>query len=232
MMGSVTFVPGSFPGERVYKDAIRNVNSLFTVPFRGENLNFEVFAYVAYDAYGKKLSLGKVERIDAMFEALQAHPLDEKTVEDIYNGLPQIRRCDLPWIKQMSSVVFPEHVSPSEPKSVSELLNSLNVAYGYATEGGQRTRYMFYNTPENIANFIGSHLQASDIIVTDILDRLILNTIGCFIDRCPDKLLLEKVKEILIPIQTGQEKAKPFLCPTMDEVEKCQAQQDAESMLF
>ena len=53
-------------------------------------------------------------------------------------------------------------------------------------------------------------MDASEIAVTDTMDRLILNTAGRFIDRCPDQGLLERVKKVLIPIQMGKAEAQPF----------------------
>lgn len=101
---------------------------------------------------------------------------------------------------------------------MSELLHSGSMVYAHVYCGDHKTEYLFQNTPENIANFIGSRPTADQIILTDEMDRLILGTIGYFIDKCPDQDLLAEIKRTLIPIQTGQEEVQPFFCPTVDEV--------------
>ncbi len=111
--------------------------------------------------------------------------------------------------------------------SFEGLLKMGNCVYGYARrKGGRYTQYVFQYTPENIAHFIGAHMDASEITVTDTMDRLILNTAGRFIDRCPDQALLERVKKMLIPIQMGRAEAPPFFCPTRDEVDAYRARKD------
>ena len=99
--------------------------------------------------------------------------------------------------------------------------------YGYVEQDGNYEEYMFQKTPENIANFIGSRPMAKSITLTDPLDRLILNTFGNFINQCPDKQLLEEVRQYLLPIQYGEAEPKPFFCPTMEEVEEYYVQQEA-----
>lgn len=100
-----------------------------------------------------------------------------------------------------------------------ELLHSGNMIHAYVYRGDQETEYLFQNTPENIANFIGSRPTVDQIILTDAMDWPILSTIGYFIDKCPDQALLAEIKRTLVPIQTGQAEVQPFFCPTIDEVE-------------
>lgn len=100
-----------------------------------------------------------------------------------------------------------------------ELLHSENMVYAHVYCGDQETEYLFQNTPENIANFIGSRPMVDQIILTDAMDWPILSTIGYFIDKCPDQDLLAEIKRTLVPIQTGQAEVQPFFCPTIDEVE-------------
>ena len=57
----------------------------------------------------------------------------------------------------------------------------------------------------------------------------ILCTIGFFIDRCPDKVLLEEVKRVLIPIQMGEVEAKPIFSPSIGEVVAYQLRQQPEA---
>lgn len=111
---------------------------------------------------------------------------------------------------------------------IEKLLGSDQLASGYVYQGEQRTEYLFRNTPENIASFIGSRPFVDQIIITDAADWPILSTIGYFIDKCPDQELLDEIKKTLIPIQRGEAQAQPFFCPTLDEVEGCSAQREFE----
>ena len=77
--------------------------------------------------------------------------------------------------------------------------------------------YRFAATPQNIANFVGSRPKAERIVLTDVLDRLLLDTRGNIIETCPDSELLEKVKHFLIPIQTGEIQAEPIRCECLTE---------------
>ena len=71
-------------------------------------------------------------------------------------------------------------------------------AYFYPGDGGKRQEFHISTTPKNLANFLGSHyLDAERMIVTDIADRLILDTIGGYIDNCPDQRLYGKSCSIL-----------------------------------
>lgn len=89
-------------------------------------------------------------------------------------------------------------------------------AYLYPFDGG-RQEYVFDMTPEHIANFLGAHqFDAEKIILTDMLDRLILNTIGGFIDQCPDQELCRQIIPLLAPIQMGETEAKEIPIVTME----------------
>lgn len=98
-------------------------------------------------------------------------------------------------------------------EQIKKIMDEERVGYAYLYEkGGARKEYMISTTPENIANFIGSHMfDAGTMIITDMCDRLLLNTIGCFIDTCPDKNMLEEIKSFLVPIQMGMEDAGEVL---------------------
>ena len=88
--------------------------------------------------------------------------------------------------------------------------------YIYPLSGG-RQEYVFDMTPEHIANFLGAHqFDAEKIILTDMLDRLILNTIGGFIDQCPDQDLCRQIIPLLAPIQMGETEAKEIPMVTME----------------
>ena len=101
---------------------------------------------------------------------------------------------------------------------IENLISSEDQVLAYVYEDGHRDCYLFHGTPENIAHFIGARPFVDNIVITDPLDRLVLNTIGNFIDTCPNKMLLSAVKRILIPIQLGGEEPFPVFSPTMAEV--------------
>lgn len=99
-------------------------------------------------------------------------------------------------------------------------------AYIYPFDGG-RQEYVFDMTPEHIANFLGAHqFDAEKIILTDMMDRLILNTIGGFIDQCPDQDLCRQIIPLLAPIQMGETEAKEIPMVTMEAFDEYGRQED------
>lgn len=67
------------------------------------------------------------------------------------------------------------------------------------------------------ANFLGAHTyDAAKIILTDMLDKLILNTMGGFIDQCPDQDLCRRIVPLLAPIQMGETEAQEIPMVTME----------------
>ena len=93
-------------------------------------------------------------------------------------------------------------------------------AYFYPSDGGKRQEFYISTTPENLANFLGSHyLDAEKMVVTDIVDRLILDTIGGYINNCPDQELCCEIIPYLVPIQRGEKNAGEILMVTRDEAD-------------
>lgn len=90
---------------------------------------------------------------------------------------------------------------------------------GYVSSySGERQTFYFEKSPENIANFIMLHQEDTDkIILTDIADRLILNTFGEFINRCPDQTFLQEVLKELVPMQMGEKEPTEILTASKDE---------------
>lgn len=215
-------------GKAVYMNAMRDPDSLAKVPMsKGEALNFERFGYAAYEAYDAKLLRIDPGSQKTLFDALEGRTLDSQVLESIQAELPQRQDTGPDWREWMLPELFPAICKAREATDIEGLLKMGNCVYGYARrKGGRYTQYVFQYTPENIAHFIGAHMDASEITVTDTMDRLILNTAGRFIDRCPDQALLERVKKVLIPIQMGSAEAPPFFCPTRDEVDAYRARKD------
>lgn len=105
-------------------------------------------------------------------------------------------------------------------EAIGELLSKDNLVRGFVYfHEGDRREYLFEHTPSNIANFIMQHPDAAKIILTDMLDNLILDTIGTFIDRCPDQNLLPQVLKPLLPLQMHGKKPQEFPIATFQEVE-------------
>ncbi|MBR0600074.1 resolvase [Sinanaerobacter chloroacetimidivorans] len=114
-------------------------------------------------------------------------------------------------------------------KSLNELLEKdLVVGYVYGYDG-MRQVYYFENSPANIANFIMLHSENADkIILTDQLDRLILNTFGEFINRCPDQAFLQEVLKELVPMQLREKEPSEILSASEDEFAKLLYEEDRQ----
>ncbi len=112
-------------------------------------------------------------------------------------------------------------------EKLNELLSKEVVTgyvYGY---DGSRKEYYFENSPSNIANFIMLHMENTDkMILTDLADRLILNTFGEFINQCPDKKLLQEILKDLIPMQMGEREPNEILVADEDEYIALLAEED------
>ncbi|MGL5254525.1 MAG: resolvase [Brevinema sp.] len=102
-------------------------------------------------------------------------------------------------------------------KQLAELSQNYDLAYGYVYQNDVRSEYCFENKPEYLASFIMTHPKADRIIITDSLDCLILNTIGTFIDRCPNQNLLQEILKTLLPMQLEGKQPLDFPCAEMDE---------------
>lgn len=116
-------------------------------------------------------------------------------------------------------------------EQVEKVMDGFHVGYAYLypKDGGERQEYVFDMTPENIANFLGSHyFDAEKMILTDMQDRLTLNTIGGFIDYCPDQDLCRKILPNLIVIQRGEMEAAKFPIVTREMFEEyCDMEEEA-----
>ena len=114
------------------------------------------------------------------------------------------------------------HLTQEQVQNVESILQSGNVGYAYLYPQGREIpeAFVFSLTPENIANFIGQRMgQDVEITMTDQLDLTVLTTFGGFIDKCPDRNLLQNVLQHLVPIQMGQTMAKEVPTVSMDTME-------------
>ncbi len=88
----------------------------------------------------------------------------------------------------------------------------IRYAYLYPNDGGERQESVLATTPENLANYVGSHFfDAEKMVVTDMCDRLLLDTYGGFINQCPDQNLCREINQHLVPIQMGDKEAGEIL---------------------
>lgn len=105
-------------------------------------------------------------------------------------------------------------------KKVEKVLDGENIGYAYVckNDGSKREEYVFQMTPKNIANFIGSNvLGVRQMILTDLVDQMILDTCGNYINRCPNQELCMEILKHLIPIQMGEREAEDILMVTREE---------------
>ena len=103
----------------------------------------------------------------------------------------------------------------------------MGYAYVYPSDGKARKEYLIATTPENMANFVGSHfLDAQKMVITDFVDRLILDTCGGFIDTCPDQKLCMEINPHLAPIQMGEKEAGEILQLDRDQADAYFAAED------
>ena len=102
----------------------------------------------------------------------------------------------------------------AEEKNMVERImdtETMGYAYEYPYGGGARKEYMLALTPENLANFIGARgYDAKKIVITDVLDRLIVNTCMGMLDVCPDQKLCGRIIEYLAPIQLERRRLERF----------------------
>lgn len=121
-------------------------------------------------------------------------------------------------------------ISTKEKEAVEQVMEGYRVGYAYLypIEGIDRQEYVFDMTPENIASFIGSHPHdAQKMVLTDMVDRLILDTAGGFINNCPNQELCRQILPILAPIQMGETEPKEFPIVTRELYDKyCQLEEE------
>lgn len=209
-------------GKQVYMDALRDPQSLSKVIRKEEKLNFEVFAYAAADVYTEKLKAqGRTVKIGEfpLSDASSAHPMEKEQENAILAEIPYREDIQEGWSVNDFPKLFPalyQNADDEAAKTLWTVVGPEKLIRGHVCDDTGITVYVFENSPENIANFIGSRPMANWIIVTDLLDQGLVATYGWFIDHCPDKALLGKITSVLVPIQMGEAEAKPVLCVTED----------------
>ena len=122
-----------------------------------------------------------------------------------------------------------EIMAEKEKGMVEKILDTERAGYDYfyPSDGGNWQEFFISTTPENMANFLGSHFyDAKKMIITDMVDRLILDTYGGFINTCPDQKLCAEIIPYLAPIQMGEKEAGEILMVTREESDMYFAAED------
>ena len=97
---------------------------------------------------------------------------------------------------------------------MDKILDSEMVGYAYINPrgGGNRQRFFISTTPENMANFLGSHMAGADkLTITDMCDRPILEAADGVITNSKSPDLRRKVNVCLAAIQKGTRQAGEVL---------------------
>jgi hypothetical protein len=68
--------------------------------------------------------------------------------------------------------------------------------------------------------------EAEKIVITDMCDRLILDTCGYFINSCPNQEFCKEIHPFLIPIQMGEKDAGEVLSVSRDVSEQYFREED------
>lgn len=112
-------------------------------------------------------------------------------------------------------------------ESLNELLEKdLVIGYVYGCNGGCQVFY-FEKSPANAASFIMLHREhAGHMILTDLADRLILNTFGEFINQCSNQKFLQEVLKELVPMQMGEKEPAEIVTASEDEFQKLSYEED------
>jgi hypothetical protein len=114
-----------------------------------------------------------------------------------------------------------------EKEALAELLKKdLMIGYVYGLDG-ERQEYYFEKSPSSIASFIMLKKENADrLLLTDTLDRLVLDTFGEFINRCPDQKLLQDITKELVPMQLGEKEPVSIPIASAEEAQSYWNQQN------
>lgn len=120
-------------------------------------------------------------------------------------------------------------MTAEDKKIISDIFDSesMGYAYVYPMGGDIRQEYLISLSPENIANFIGKQgFDAEKIIITDLVDRLVVNTSMVFLDTCPNQELCQQISDYLVPIQRGETEAGTVLAIGRDTADEYFAEEN------
>lgn len=107
--------------------------------------------------------------------------------------------------------------------------NTMGYAYVYPKETGNREEYMVALTAADLANLIGGKgTDVWQIIVTDVMDRLVVNTRLGMLDTCPDQRLCGEIIRHLVPIQMVEKETGEILAVSWDAAEEYFLEEEQE----
>lgn len=110
--------------------------------------------------------------------------------------------------------------------------DTMGYAYVYPGEAGNREEYMVALTAENLANLIGGKgTDARQIIVTDVMDRLVVNSRLGILDTCPDQRLCGEIIRHLAPIQMDEKEVGEVLAVSRDAAEEYFLEEEREATM-
>ncbi|MCM1286864.1 MAG: hypothetical protein NC240_01040 [Clostridium sp.] len=119
----------------------------------------------------------------------------------------------------------------NDMEAIEKILDGERVGYAYLypSDGSERLEYVFDMTAENMASFIGQHqLGIKKMVLTDMCDRLILDTEGGFLNNCPNQELCKELLSLLQPIRVGEKAAEEFSMVTREIYDEyCQLEDQA-----
>ena len=197
------------------------LNTLAEQPTIGADMKFEELANCAVDAYAELLSAAPEKEACRLYDKLDHHQLGDQALAELRGELPQRQDMDNERLPLDYSSQFPNiwaRMTARSPEicaweeKLDYFIPLRDVVYAAVYRDSSCMEYRFLDTPRNIANFIGSHPAADQIVLTDTLDRLVLDTRGSYIHTCPDREMLAKVMHFLLPIQHGEVPPEPVPC--------------------
>lgn len=203
-------------GKETYFDVLRDperIKSISEYTVLGQRQG-RYLHFVSDDLYFHKHHLYKNGKPGHLPSDLSKHPLDEQTVKEIQDEL--LREAPLP--------APPIVEKPQSPSSIADLVRTGNLLYAAVEDSNEVSRYVFFNTPGNIAHFLGNHRFTDHIVIVDQQDHGFLEADGCYIWDCDDKQLWAEIEKTLAPIQWDEVQPEQFFCPTYEEVEAYLAQ--------
>ena len=208
-------------GKETYFDILRDTeriksNSEYTDLGQRQGLYLH---FVSDDLYYNKHHLYKDGKPGYLPSDISSHPLDEQTKKDIQEELQ----------REAPPLPPPIVEKPQSPSSIKELIESGNYLHAYVERDNEVTSYVFFNSPGNIAHFLGNHCLARYTVITDQQDDFVLDSDGYYIWHCRGDQLRAEIEMTLAPIQWDEVKPEQFFCPTYEEVEPYLAQQADKS---
>lgn len=205
-------------GKEAYMQALRSPEGIPPLPESWEDhaLGFFYASDIVYDQKQRALTDGQPGKL---IRDPDKHPLSSETEEAIHEELQ----------REAPSPPTPVVAKPQSPSSIADLVSSGNFLYAYVevqngVTGTDRWNFVFLNTPENIAHFLGNYRYA-DIIIEDANDNKLLTAEGNCILYCRDEQLRVAIEKTLAPIRWEEVEPEPFFCPEYREVKPYLEQQ-------